>query len=218
MKETVRIGSGAGYSGDRIEPAVELVEHAELDYLVFECLGERTIALAQAEKLRDPDRGYDPFLLDRMEAVLEGCARRGVKIITNMGAANPEAAARATARLARILGLNALKVAYVSGDDLHAALLAGSLPIDGEPLAIPEGDILSANAYLGAGPIVEALRQGADVVITGRVGDPSMFLAALVHEFGWSFDDWERLGQGTLIGHLLECAGQITGGFFADPG
>jgi hypothetical protein len=218
MKETVRIGTGAGYSGDRIEPAVELVEHAGLDYLVFECLGERTIALAQAEKLKHPGLGYDPFLLERMEAVLERCARRGVKIITNMGAANPEAAARATAGLARRLGLDALKVAYVSGDDLHAALLARGLPIDGEPLVIPEGNILSANAYLGAGPIVEALREGADVVITGRVGDPSMFLAPLVHEFSWSFEDWERLGQGTLVGHLLECAGQITGGFFADPG
>lgn len=218
MKEIVRIGVGAGYSGDRIEPAVELVDHAGLDYLVFECLGERTIALAQAEKLKDPALGYDPFLLERMEAVLERSARRGVKIITNMGAANPEAAARATVRFARSIGLEALKIAYVWGDDVHAALLARSLPIDGEPLVIPEGDILSANAYLGAGPIVEALREGADVVITGRVGDPSMFLAPLLHELGWSFEDWERLGQGTLIGHLLECAGQITGGFFADPG
>jgi len=218
MGKTIRIGAGAGYSGDRIEPAVELVEHAELDYLVFECLAERTIALAQAEKRRDPSLGYDPLLRERMRAVLKGCAEQGVKVITNMGAANPEAAAVETARIARELGLSSLRVAYVTGDDLHAPLLDGSLPIEGEPLAIAAEDILSANAYLGAGPIVEALRGGADVVVTGRVGDPSMFLAPLVFEFGWSFEDWDMLGKGTLVGHLLECAGQITGGFFAEPG
>lgn len=217
MGKTIRIGAGAGYSGDRIEPAVELVEHAGLDYLVFECLAERTIAQAQAEKRRDASQGYDPLLRARMMAVLKSCAEQGIKVITNMGAANPEAAAAATARVARELGLSSLTIAYVAGDDLHARLLDGSLPIEGEPLAIAAEDILSANAYLGAGPIVEALRGGADVVVTGRVGDASMFLAPLVFEFDWSFDDWDMLGKGTLVGHLLECAGQITGGFFAEP-
>ena len=144
----------------RIEPAVELVDHAGLDYLVFECLGERTIALAQAEKLKNAALGYDPFLLERMEAVLERCARRGVKIIANMGAANPEAAARATAQFAEASASRRSRSLMLSGDDVHAALVTGRLPIDGEPLTIPDGDILSANACLGAGPIVEALRGG----------------------------------------------------------
>lgn len=197
---------------------MELVEKADLDYLVFECLAERTIALAQAEKHRNPELGFDPYLHERMRAVLERCARQKIGIITNMGAANPKAAAHETARLARNLGLDGLRIFYVHGDDLHADLLTGNIPVEGDLGGIARDDILSANAYLGAGPIVEALRQGADIVITGRVGDPSMFLAPLVYEFGWSFQDWDRLGQGTVVGHLLECAGQITGGFFPDPG
>ena len=218
--KTLRIGSGAGYSGDRIEPAVELAEHGALDYLVFECLAERTIALAQQERQRDPASGFDPLLRQRMRAVLPACRARGVRIITNMGAANPLAAARATAALATELGLAGLRIAAVTGDDVTDAIRGADLPL--MERTGRTGDlgvrIISANAYLGAGPIVQALAGGADVVITGRVGDPAMFLAPLVHEFGWAMDDWDRLGSGTLVGHLLECAGQITGGYFADPG
>ncbi len=218
--KTLRIGSGAGYSGDRIEPAVELAEHGALDYLVFECLAERTIALAQQERQRDPASGFDPLLRQRMRAVLPACRAQGVRIITNMGAANPLAAARATAALATELGLAGLRIAAVTGDDVTDAIRGADLPLmerTGRTGDLGVG-IISANAYLGAGPIVQALAGGADVVITGRVGDPAMFLAPLVHEFGWAMDDWDRLGSGTLVGHLLECAGQITGGYFADPG
>ncbi len=197
---TIRIGAGAGYSGDRIEPAVELAAKGHLDYLVFECLAERTIALAQQAKLNDPASGFDPLLIARMKAVLPICREKGIRIITNMGAANPATAAQAV----RDLKLGPLRIAAVEGDDVLANF--------------EEPGLISANAYLGAGPIVEALANGAQVVITGRVGDPALFAAPLIHEFGWSMTDWDILGKATAIGHLLECAGQVTGGYFADPG
>lgn len=216
----IRIGAGAGYSGDRIEPALELAEHGALDYLVFECLAERTIALAQQARQRDPESGYDPLLERRMRTVLPACAARGIKIITNMGAANPASAARRTAQIARELGLEGLRIAAVTGDDVVEAVRHSSLKLLETGGQVPDiaDKIISANAYLGAGPIVEALAGKADIVITGRVGDPCMFLAPLIHEFGWRMDDWAMLGRGTMVGHLLECAGQITGGYFADPG
>ena len=217
---TVRIGSGAGYSGDRIEPAVELCAKGDIQYLGFECLAERTIALAQQERMRNPAAGFDPLLEQRMSAVLEICKSKGIKIITNMGAANPGAAARKTAEIAKRLGVGRLSVAAVTGDDVLDVCKQRDLPlleIDGRMNDLGNR-IVSANAYLGAEPIAEALAAGADVVITGRVSDPALFLAPLIREFGWAMDDWDRLGRGTLAGHLLECAGQITGGYFADPG
>jgi hypothetical protein len=212
---TIRIGSGAGYSGDRIEPAIELAEKGDIQYLVFECLGERTVALAQQARMKDPESGYDPLLEDRMRAVLPVCAAKGIKIVTNMGAANPLAAARKTAEIA-----GSLKIAAVIGDDVLDACRERDLPImefDGTIKQLGNR-LLSANAYLGAEPIAEALSGGADVVITGRASDPALFLAPMIHAFGWAMDDWDLLGRGTVAGHLLECAGQITGGYFADPG
>lgn len=217
----VTVGAGAGFSGDRIEPAVELARSGKLDYLVFECLAERTIALAQRARLTDPSRGYDPLLEERMLAVLAICREQGVRIVTNMGAANPVGAAWRIVEIARELGLSGLTVAAVSGDDVLEAVLAADCALVGQAgtvASLGRERIISANAYLGAEPIVQALTRGADVVVTGRVTDPSLFLAPLIHEFGWSQDDWTRLGRGTLVGHLLECAGQITGGYFADPG
>ncbi|WP_406857603.1 acyclic terpene utilization AtuA family protein [Alsobacter sp. KACC 23698] len=218
--KTIRIGAGSGFGGDRIEPAVELAEKGELDYLVFECLAERTTALAQQARLQDPNAGYDRLLDERMRAVLPVCRRNGVRIVSNMGAANPAGAARAIASIARELGFAGMKVAYALGDDVLDQVRETSPALTDGPGAF--GAIahraISANAYLGVGPIVEALAGGADVVITGRVGDPALFMAPLVHEFGWREDDWERLGRGALIGHLLECGSQLTGGFFADPG
>ncbi len=218
--KTIRIGSAAGYSGDRIEPAVELAEKGNLNYLVFECLAERTIAIAQQAKMNDPTKGYDALLVERMQAVLKLCHERGIKIITNMGAANPQAGAQKVVEVARSLGIKNLKVAAVSGDDVLAELKAGSYTIEetGKPVKEMENSLVSANAYMGAEPLVQALKDGADVIITGRVADPSLFLAPQIHEFGWALDDWERLGRGTVTGHLLECAGQITGGYYADPG
>ena len=217
---TIRIGSGAGYSGDRIEPAVELAEKGDIDYLVFECLGERTVALAQQARMKNPEAGFDPLLEERMRAVLPLCAAKGIKVVTNMGAANPEAAAKKTAEIARSLGLPSLKIAAVVGDDVLDACKAGDFPIlefDGSIKKLGNR-LISANAYLGAEPMADALTRGADVVITGRASDPALFLAPMIHAFGWAMDDWNLLGQGTVAGHLLECAGQITGGYFADPG
>ncbi|KRA04553.1 acyclic terpene utilization AtuA family protein [Pseudomonas sp. Root569] len=218
---TLRIGSGAGYSGDRIEPAVELAEQGDLDYLVFECLAERTIALAQQVRISDPQGGYDPLLGERMRRVLPFvgrlAGRRRLRVITNMGAANPLAAAIEVRRIAAELGLG-LKVVAVVGDDVLHALPGEQLLDNGQTVGSLGERLISANAYLGVDGILEALRVGADVVITGRVADPSLFLAPQMFEFGWAFDDWQRLGRGTLVGHLLECAGQVSGGYFADPG
>jgi hypothetical protein len=216
---TIRIGSGAGYSGDRIEPALELAEKGGIQYLVFECLGERTVALAQQARMKDPDAGYDPLLEERMRAVLPACAARGIRIVTNMGAANPLAAARKTAAIARSMGLSSLKVAAVVGDDVLEACKQRDLSIMEFDSTIGQfgNRLLSANAYLGAEPIAAALNGGADIVITGRASDPALFLAPIIHAFGWPMDDWNLLGKGIVAGHLLECAGQVTGGYFADP-
>ncbi len=217
---TIRIGCGAGFSGDRIEPAIDLARDGRLDYLVFECLAERTIALAQLRRLHDPAAGFDPLLDDRMRGVLALCRGNGTKIITNMGAANPEAAARRTLEIAAELGMTGLRVACITGDDVLDLCRTGTHKIEetGETVAAMRDRVISANAYIGAESIAAALARGADVVITGRVSDPSLFLGPLMHEFGWAPDDWDQLGQGVLVGHMLECAGQVTGGYFADPG
>lgn len=216
---TIRIGAGAGFAGDRIEPAVELARHGRLDYLVFECLAERTIALAQQARLANPDKGYDALLEQRMSAVLPACRKNGTRIVTNMGAANPLAAAERVRDVARRLDLAGLKVAAVTGDDVLETIRGSELALlEGGTLADLDNRIVSANAYIGAAPIAEALAAGADVVVTGRAADPALFLGPLIHAFGWQADDWGKLGKGVLAGHLLECAGQITGGYFADPG
>lgn len=215
-----RIGSGAGYSGDRIDPAQDLAERGELDVLVFECLAERTIALAQLRRSVDPDAGFDPLLEARMRAVLPACVAQGVTIITNMGAANPLAAGKAVRNVARELGLSRLRVAVVTGDDVLPWMLAHDVPLVDSDQSVRslDGRLISANAYLGAEALLPALQAGADVVVTGRVADPALFLAPLMFRFGWAADDWQRLGQGIVIGHLLECAAQVSGGYIADPG
>jgi len=216
-----RIGSGAGYSGDRIDPAQDLAERGELDALVFECLAERTIALAQLRRAADPTQGYDPLLRERMRAVLPACQARGITVLTNMGAANPMAAGHAVLDVAHELALPHLRVAVVEGDDVLAWLRANPhTPLmDSDQTA---GDLaqqlISANAYLGADALLPALQQGAEVVIAGRIADPALFLAPLMHHFGWAANDWPQLGQGIVIGHLLECAAQVSGGYIADPG
>jgi hypothetical protein len=209
----VRIGSGAGFAGDRFDPAETLVREGDLDDLVLECLAERTIALGQQRRLADPDTGYDPRLVARFERLLPIAAEHGVRVLSNMGAANPLMAGRVTAGLP-----GARRVAVVTGDDVFARLDHGSPAMeDGRPLR-EHGELVSANAYLGADAIMPALDTGADVVLTGRVADPSLFFAALAHRHGWDPASPDIAAAGTLVGHLLECAGQVTGGYFADPG
>lgn len=220
--KTIRIGSGAGYSGDRIEPAIELMEKGSLDYIIFECLAERTIALGQKEKRRDGNKGYNPLLEYRMNKILPQVKEKKIKVITNMGAANVEAAAQKTVEAAERLGLSGIKIAWVTGDDIMDKLDAyyGNTVLEtGDKLERIKGNIISANAYMGAEGIIEALENEADVVITGRISDPALVIGPLVHEFQWDMDrDLDRMGQATLAGHLLECAGQVTGGYYADPG
>src|SRR6201997_96532 len=168
--KTIRIGAGAGFAGDRIDPAVELARDGHLNYLVFECLAERTIALAQLSRRQGRNPGFDPLLRARMEAVLPFCARGRTRVITNMGAANPEAAAREIISIARTLGLAGIRVAWVAGDDVLHLLPDLS---SGNPREL----LISANAYLGIEPILDCLEREADVIVTGRVADPSLFLA-----------------------------------------
>ena len=219
---TVRIGAGASYAGDRIEPATELAAHGRLDYLVYETLAERTIALANLARMQDPAKGYNELLEDRLRAALPHCRRNGTRIITSMGAANPLGAVAKTADIVRDLRLGPMRIGAVLGDDVleYCRSNAASLPImeTGLPLATLEGEMVSANAYLGADNIVEALRRGADIVITGRVADCSLFLAPMIHAFGWGMNNWDLLGQGQVCADMVECGANVSGGFFADPG
>ena len=219
--KTIRIGSGAGYGGDRIEPAIDLIERGNLDYIIFECLAERTISLAQKNKQKDPQLGYNDLFEYRFDKILDAIKEHPVKVITNMGAANPKAAAYKCQSMAQEKGIKNLKIAYVEGDDITDKLseyMDYQVMETGKPLNHIDGEILSANGYIGIEGILEALNKNADIVITGRVADPSLALGPLVYEFGWAMDDYDKLGKGTWIGHLLECAGQVTGGYFADSG
>jgi hypothetical protein len=216
VKDKIRIGCGAGFSGDRLDPSIVLAEKGELDYLVLECLAERTIGLAQKRRMKDPAKGYDPLLERRIESLLPALVKNKVKLITNMGAANPMAGAQKIIDIANRLKLS-IRVATVTGDDVFEKLDKASLSMEGKKPLSAYGELISANAYLGVEGILRALESGADIIITGRVADPSLFLAPMIHEFRWSTTDYDLMGKGTVIGHLLECAGHITGGYFADP-
>ena len=217
--DTFRIGTGAGFAADRLDPAVDLALRGELDVMVLECLGERTVAFAHRDRMADPRRGYNAHLERRMRALLPACREAGTAIISNMGAANPRAAAERTRDIARELGFKGLKIACIEGDDVRANVPLTQEFMD-EPgtLADIGRPIVGMNAYLGADAILPALAAGADVIIGGRLADPSMYLAPLMHHYGWRADDLPRAGAGTLVGHLMECGMQITGGYFADPG
>ena len=217
MKHMIRVGSGAGFQGDRLDPSQVLAERGRLDYIGLECLGERTIALAQLRRRKNPSGGYDPLLVRRMTGLLPLVKKHGITLITNMGAANPLAAADVIVEIAREQKV-AVKVAVVTGDDVLGQIRSDAPTIEAGGTLAEYGEPISANAYLGTAALLPALQTGADVVITGRVADPSLFLAPIAFSHGWSLDDFDRLARGTCVGHLLECAGQLTGGYFADPG
>ncbi len=219
-KDIYRIGTGAGFSSDRLDPAIDLVARGNLDAIVFECVGERTLAFGHRDRQANPDKGYNPMLERRMRAILPLCREHGgTRVVTNMGVANVEGAAEATAAVARDLGLSGLKIAAVLGDDVSEDISADDdLWEPGCTVGEVGRPFIGANAYLGADAILPALEADADVVITGRVSDPSLFLAPLRQHFGWEEDAWPVLGAGTMVGHLMECAAHVTGGYFADPG
>ena len=221
--KTVRIGCGSGYLEDRLDPALEILERGDLQYIAFETLAEATLAGMHLEKERDPAGGYARLTAERMRQVLPLCMRKGIKLVSSMGCAHPEAARDHVIRVARELRLP-LRVAIVLGDDLKGQI--SEMRRGGCDLSHLETNaafdtiadrLVSANAYLGADAIAEALRGGADVVITGRVTDSALYLGPLLHAFDWAQDDWDRLASGIIVGHLLECAGHITGGNYHGP-
>jgi hypothetical protein len=222
--ETVYIGCAAGFAGDRSDaggPIVDALASCEGPrFLIFETLAERTLALAVQRSRQPGGEGYSPALERLVRPVLERCLNSGIRIVGNFGAADPRAGARKIAEIARSVGRPDARIAFVEGDDLMGILSPEELVAreTGERLLDASPAIISANAYLGARPIVEALQLGADVVVTGRVSDPSLALGPLIHCHGWREDDWNMLAAGTLAGHLLECGAQVTGGYFADPG
>lgn len=218
---TLRIGSGSGWWGDRVEPAALSARLGRLDYLCFETMAEATVSAAQVRKRRDPAfAGYDTYLDERMRAVLPHCIANGTRIVSNQGWIHPLGAARRVAALCEELGLPGVKIAAVTTTDLTKSICELDLTLleSGKPVATLKDTLISAEPYEGAAPIVEALRAGAQIVITGRVADPSLFLAPMIHHFGWAADDVGRLASGSAIGHLLECGAQVTGGYFGDPG
>jgi hypothetical protein len=217
----VRVGAGQGFWGDSPFPALDVVKYGNIQYLSCDALAELTLAILQKQRKRDPSRGYVWDLIPLLQLVLPVCREKKIKILTNAGGINPAGAAFAVCELARRLGLQGLKVAVVTGDDILprlAELLEKGVSLanmeTGEELAEIQERILFANVYLGARPLVEALERGADIVLAGRTADPAQFLAPMIFELGWGWEDWDRLAAGTVLGHLMECSAQSTGGNF----
>ncbi|MGH7605822.1 MAG: acyclic terpene utilization AtuA family protein, partial [Gemmatimonadales bacterium] len=219
-RDGVRIAAGQGFWGDWLEAPYRQVTGGHIDYLMMDYLAEVTMSILQKQKARDPARGYATDFVAQMERILPLVVQQGIKVTANAGGVNPRACAAAVADAARRLGLEGkLKIGIVTGDDLLGRLDGlvarghGLRNLDtGRPLRDVRDRVLSANAYLGAGPVVAALRQGADVVVTGRVTDTGLTLAPLMHAFGWAADAWDLLAAGTVAGHIIECGAQVSGG------
>lgn len=221
MTDSIRIGAGSAWWGDRIEPARLNAEAGDLDYLCFETMAEATVSAAQVRARRDQTfPGYDTYLDDRMRAVLPACLRRGTRIVSNQGWINPDGAAQRIVHWLRELGARGVKVAAISGGLITDRVLelTDTILENGRATSTLQDTLVSAEVYLGAEPIVAALMQGANIVVSGRVADPSIFMAPMMYEFGWDPLDHARLGPGNGIGHLMECGAQVTGGYFPDPG
>lgn len=218
---TVRLGAATGWSRDRFGPAEDLVKKGELHYLCFETMSEVTQSEAQVRKLENPDMpGYDPYLERRLKPVLKECKEKGIKIISNQGWIDTVSAADKVLEIAKAQGIGSIRVAAIDGGVLTDRIADMGLRFleTGEPIVDFGDSIVSAEAYLGAGEIVEVLSNEVDVVLTSRVADSCLYLGPLAYEFNWSFEDWNSLARGTIVGHLMECAGQVSGGYFADPG
>ncbi len=216
---TIRIASGQGFWGDWREAPVRQVEGGPIDYLTLDYLAEVTMSIMQKQKNRDPQLGYATDFVSLLERILPQCVERNIKVISNAGGVNPQSCADAIINVAQKLGLKGVKVGIIAGDDIldqiDALTAAGHELKDldtGRPVAVIRDQIQSANVYFGAAPIVEALRQGAQIIVTGRCTDTGLTLAPMIHQFDWKNDDWDKLAAGTVAGHIVECGAQCTGG------
>ena len=219
--KVVRLGAGMAFWGDSVRPAIEMVERGDIDYLCCDHLAELTMSILAKQRAANPERGYTRDVIDLLRGALPACVEKGVKVVTNAGGANPRAAARAIRALADELGLPGVRIAVVLGDDLEDRiddLDRAGVSFDnldtGAELDTVRDRLTHAAVYTGCEGIVEALDRGADIVVCGRVTDIALYLGPLVHEFGWSLDDWERLGMATVVAHAIECGGQATGGLY----
>jgi hypothetical protein len=222
VKDTIRVASGQGFWGDLLTAPVDQVTKGPVDYLMMDYLAEVTMSILQKQKLKDPALGYARDLVPLFEKILPVIKAKGIRVITNGGGVNPRGCAEAILAVAKRLGVPGLKIGVVHGDDILGSLdvLRGKGAAlknmeSGAPLDAIRDRIVSANVYFGARPIVEALEKGADIVITGRTTDTALTYAPMIHEFGWSWSDWDRLALGVVAGHILECGGQASGGNFS---
>lgn len=223
MKKQIRIASGQGFWGDLPEAPVRQVKQGHIDYLVMDYLAEVTMSIMQKQRMRNENYGYARDFVDVVGAVFTDIKERGVKVISNAGGVNPRACKDAILKLAKENGVEGLKIAVVDGDDILPTLdklISDGHSLNnmetGEPISSVKDDLLSANIYFGSAPIVEALREGADVVITGRVTDTGLTLAPMIYEFEWDPNDYDKMSAGTIAGHIIECGGQVSGGNFTD--
>ena len=218
-KQSLRLGAGSAHEGDDLDAAALLAEKGELDYIIFDCTSEKAISLALIRRANAMP-AFDSRLESKLRAVAPACMRNGTKIIANAGGFDPVGAAELTAEVCRDLGLKGVKIAYVTGADVSDTLrLKDPIVLEtGKPVSALGNDMLGALAYGGTQSICDALADGADIVITQRAGDSEQFLAPMLHEFGWSLDEHDKIASGLGVGHLVECGAQISGGYFADPG
>ena len=222
MGKVVKIGAGQGYYGDMIEPAIYMAEHSDVNYICFDTLAELTLAILQKDRQKDPTKGYPRDITKTMKSLLPYVKSKGIKLITNGGGINPQGAKDEIIRVAKELGITDLKIAVITGDDIFDRL--DELQENGislknydtnEDLSKVRDKLLFANVYTGSQAIAEALRQGADIVLSGRTTDTAAYLGPLMYEFGWGAEEWDKLASGILVGHLLECSGQGAGGNFS---
>ena len=220
MKEKVRVASGQGFWGDLLTAPVEQVRGGQIDYLMLDYLAEVTMSIMQKQRARAPEAGYARDFISLMQEILPDCVEKNIKVLSNAGGVNVEGCAEAIRQTARDLGLSGkVKIGVVTGDDILPRLdefLGEGVEINnmdtGEPLSEIGDKVQSANVYLGAEPLVEALDKGAQIIVGGRLTDTGLTLAPLMHEFGWQFGDWDKVAAGTIAGHIIECGAQCSGG------
>ncbi|MEQ9397148.1 acyclic terpene utilization AtuA family protein [Haliea sp.] len=222
-EKIIRVANAQGFWGDSLLGPLRLVEEGPVDYLTFDYLAEITMSIMQKQKMKDPEAGYARDFVSMLGKILPTCKSKGIKVIANAGGVNPRACLEAIEKIIAEAGLTGITIAIVEGDDILGQLdelaesgEAFSNMDTGEPLSNVRDRVTSANVYIGARPIVEALERGADIVVTGRASDPSLVLAPLIYEFGWSMEDYDKLAAGTIMGHIVECGPQCTGGNFSD--